>query len=86
MDSLIKCIKCEFRYVTDKARENFVAEGLQGEPLLCLHCIGKIMGKVMNRYGYLVLPEELDDSNQRMQVLPKTLTGCRPFMKKKGLS
>ncbi len=86
MDYLIKCIKCEFRYVTDKARENFAAEELEGESMLCLHCIGEIKGKVLNRYSYLVLPEELEDSNQRMQVLPKTPTGCRPCMKKRGLS
>lgn len=82
---LVKCIRCGFRYVTDRARENFEDEKLKGDPLLCLHCIGEITGKVMNRYGYLVLPEELDNSNLRMQVTPRTLTGCRPCMKKKGL-
>jgi hypothetical protein len=85
MSEFIKCIRCGFRYVTDKARENFEAEGLKGEPLLCLHCIGELTGKVMNRYGILVLPEELEESNQRMQVLPKTVAGCRPCMKKRGL-
>jgi hypothetical protein len=85
MSVYLKCIKCEFRYVTDKARENYVAEGLKGDPLLCLHCIGEITGKVMNRYGYLVPPHEADNDNQRMQVTPKTITGCRPCMKKRGL-
>lgn len=81
----VKCVKCGFRYVTDKARENYEAEGLKGEPLLCLHCIGEITGKVMNKFGYLVLPEELEQSNHRMQTIPKsTLTGCRPCMKKRG--
>jgi hypothetical protein len=84
MPQLVKCIRCGFRYVTDKARENFKLEGLQGEPLLCLHCIGELTGKVMNSYGYLVYPHELETSN-RMQTIPKTaIEGCRPCMKKRG--
>ncbi|ALA07147.1 hypothetical protein SECTIM467_17 [Brevibacillus phage SecTim467] len=84
MSEFVKCIKCGFRYVTDKARENFEAEGLKGEPLLCLHCIGALTGKVMNSFGYLVYPEELESSNQHMQAIPKTIVGCRPCMKKRG--
>ncbi|OBZ12122.1 hypothetical protein A8L34_16090 [Bacillus sp. FJAT-27264] len=85
MSEYVKCIKCEFRYVTDKARENFLAEGIEGDPLLCLHCIGEVTGKVMNRFGHLVNPEDLESENQRMQVLPQTITGCRPCMKKRGV-
>lgn len=85
MPKFEKCIRCGFRYVTDKARENFEAEGLQGDPLLCLHCIGEITGKVMNPYGYLVYPHELNTPS-RQQYIPKTtLEGCRPCMKKRGL-
>lgn len=85
MDAYVKCTECGFRYVTDKARENYLAEGLEGEPLLCLHCIGELVGKVMNRYGYLVPPDEVDSEYQPMQVIPKTITGCRPCMKRRGL-
>lgn len=85
MSDLVKCVKCGFRYVTDKARENYQAEGLKGEPLLCLHCIGEMTGKVMNKFGYLVYPEEMELSNTRAQIIPKsTLAGCRPCMKKRG--
>lgn len=84
MSSFVKCVRCGFRYVTDKARENFAAEGMEGEPLLCLHCLGEITGKVMNRYGDLVKPDELEQSNQRMQTIPRTIAGCRPCMEKRG--
>jgi len=85
MNHFVMCVKCGFRYVTDKARENYLAEGLQGEPLLCLHCIGEVTGKTMNKFGFLVKPEELEQSRQRMQVIPKTISGCRPCMKKRKL-
>lgn len=79
-----KCVRCEFRYVTEKAKESFAAEGLQSGPLLCLHCIGEVTGKVLNKFGYLVPEDELEESN-RMQVIPRTVAECRPCMKKRGL-
>ncbi len=80
----VKCVKCEFRFVTDKAKENYRAEGLTGEPLLCLHCIGELTGKVMNKFGYLVPPGEVEQDH-RSEIIPKSaLTGCRPCMKRRG--
>lgn len=84
MDLYVKCIKCEFRYVTDKARESFVAEGLQGDALLCLHCIGELTGKMMNAMGYLVRLGDMESQHTRTQVMPRTITGCRPCMKRRG--
>lgn len=86
MDLMYKCIKCEIRYVTEKAKANFKAERLAGEDLLCLHCIGDLTGKVMNEYGFLVRPEELGSTSRRLQILPRTITNCRPCMKKGTLS
>lgn len=83
MDVMYKCIKCEFRYVTEKAKTNFKAEGLKGESLLCLHCIGELTGKVMNQHGFLVRAEELESPSERLQALPRALTNCRPCMKKR---
>nr|WP_237391642.1 hypothetical protein [Paenibacillus dendrobii] len=80
----VKCIKCGFRFVTSKARENYHLEELKGEPLLCLHCIGEVTGKVMNKFGYLVKFEDLEPSNHRMQSIPRAITGCRPCMKKRN--
>nr|WP_151734126.1 hypothetical protein [Paenibacillus tengchongensis] len=80
-----KCVRCGFRYVTDKARENFVMEGMQGEALLCLHCLGELTRKVMNKYGYLVHPDAADALDKHHKSIPRsTLDGCRPCMQKRG--
>jgi hypothetical protein len=85
MPKFEKCIRCNFRFVTEKARESFEAEKLSGEPLLCLHCIGELTGKVMNPNSYLVYPHELDAPKRQQYIPQSSLNGCRPCMKKSGL-
>ncbi|MED1666967.1 hypothetical protein [Brevibacillus laterosporus] len=77
-----KCIQCGFRYVTEKARQNYIAEGLHGDPQPCLHCLGERTGKVINAQGYLVFPHEV---GTKQLFIPKTvIEGCRPCMKNRG--
>ncbi|MBE0342234.1 hypothetical protein E4V51_15275 [Paenibacillus sp. 28ISP30-2] len=78
------CIRCKFRYVTQRARENFMAEKMAGEPLLCLHCIGELTGKVMDQFGKLVYPHEVEQSNRQQHIPRSSIEGCRPCMKKRG--
>nr|WP_192025252.1 hypothetical protein [Paenibacillus arenosi] len=82
MIDAMKCVRCGFRYVTKKAKENFEVEGLPGESVICLTCIGELTQKVINDYGYLVYPAELEASNKRMAAMPRTIANCRPCMKK----
>lgn len=80
-------MKCTFRYVTDKTRENFELLGMEGEPEICTICLGELTGKVINSIGYLVSPEELElEKRTRASSIPRTsLVGCRPCMKKRGM-
>ncbi|TPG83692.1 hypothetical protein EEL32_17190 [Brevibacillus laterosporus] len=85
MQRFEKCVQCGFRYVTEKARQNYIAEGLPGNPQICLHCLSERTGKVMNVHGNLVFPHEAETSNKQMFIPKTVIEGCRPCMKKRGL-
>lgn len=78
------CIRCKIRYVTQRARENFMAEKMVGEPLLCLHCINELTGKIINQSRSLVYPHEVEQSNRQQHIPRSSIEGCRPCMKKQG--
>ncbi len=84
MQKLEKCVQCCFRYVTEKAKQNYFAEGFTGEPQTCLHCLGEKTGKVMNASGNLVFPHEVESSNKQLYIPKTVIEGCRPCMKRRG--
>ncbi|AHC19013.1 hypothetical protein X809_07155 [Paenibacillus polymyxa CR1] len=84
MAQFSQCVRCEFRYVTQRARESFMEEKMIGEPLLCLYCIGELTGKVMDRWGQLVYPHDVEQSNRQEHIPRSSIEGCRSCMKKRG--
>lgn len=84
MKEFTLCTRCKFRYVTQRAKESFAQEKMTGEALLCLHCIGKLTGEVIDQSGRLVNPHEVEASNRQQHIPRSSIKGCRPCMKKRG--